>query len=95
MLAVSVFFVSGGAIPSKKRQVWFRESGVDGDDVRMRSLDASSHVKASEPTFLERDLHPSGGNYRAEPYRVFSTFRLLKQGLIVNKSSILTDSTFA
>lgn len=57
------------------------------------ALDASSHVKASEPTFLERDLQPSG-SCRAEPHRAFSTLRLLEQGLIVNKSSILTDSRF-
>ena len=70
MLAVSVLFVSGDASLSKKRQFWFRESGVNGDDVRMRSLDASSHVKASEPTFLERDLQPSSGSRRAEPNRI-------------------------
>ena len=85
--------MAGDTDSSKKQPVWFRESGVDVGDVRMRSM-ASSHVKASEPTFLERDLQPSG-SCRAEPHRAFSTFRLLKQGLIVNKSSISTDSRLA
>jgi len=79
---------------SKKQVVRFRESGVDGDDVQ-DALDASSHVKASEPTFLERDLQPNG-SCRAEPQRAFSTFEgRLNRVYREQKFHLETSLTFA